>query len=152
MRGALEISHQLGHFINNTNKLSLGRNGLDDAAAINELFCDYNTQVKKGQVCARIDPRPYGTVVNQAKANLAIGKAQLLKDLKALGRFYRPTNISNRLRSLGCASTGSSIWGRGRGIGTAAAVRRGRGRGRGTDTSLAASLGRLSKDESEEVA
>jgi hypothetical protein len=58
VRGALEISHQLGHFINNTNKLSLGRNGLDDAAAINELFCDYNTQVKKGQVCARIDPRP----------------------------------------------------------------------------------------------
>jgi HlyD family secretion protein len=36
--------------------------------------------VKKGQVCAKIDPRPYETVVNQAKANLAIGRAQLLKD------------------------------------------------------------------------
>ena len=50
------------------------------SGVIKELFCDYNTQVKKGQVCAKIDPRPYQTLVDQAKANLAIAKAQLLKD------------------------------------------------------------------------
>jgi HlyD family secretion protein len=44
------------------------------------LYCDYNTQVKKGQVCARIDPRPYQSVVDQNKAELAIAKAQLEKD------------------------------------------------------------------------
>ncbi|MGO8911083.1 MAG: efflux RND transporter periplasmic adaptor subunit [Bradyrhizobium sp.] len=47
---------------------------------IQELFCDYNTQVKKGQVCAQIDPRPYQTVVDQNKADLAVAKAQLEKD------------------------------------------------------------------------
>ena len=47
---------------------------------IQELYCDYNTRVKKGQVCARIDPRPYQSVVDQNKANLAVAKAQLEKD------------------------------------------------------------------------
>jgi HlyD family secretion protein len=47
---------------------------------IQELYCDYNTKVKKGQVCAKIDPRPYQTVVDQNKANLAVEKAQLEKD------------------------------------------------------------------------
>jgi HlyD family secretion protein len=47
---------------------------------IKELSCDYNTRVKKGQVCARIDPRPYQTVVDQNKALLAVAKAQLEKD------------------------------------------------------------------------
>lgn len=50
------------------------------SGVIEELYCDYNTQVKKGQVCAKIDPRPYQTVVDQNKANLAIAIAQLEKD------------------------------------------------------------------------
>jgi HlyD family secretion protein len=51
---------------------------------IQALYCDYNTRVKKGQVCAKIDPRPYQTVVDQSKANLAIAKAQLEKDKASL--------------------------------------------------------------------
>jgi HlyD family secretion protein len=51
---------------------------------IQELYCDYNTQVKKGQVCAKIDPRPYQTVVDQNKANLAVAVAQLEKDQASL--------------------------------------------------------------------
>jgi RND family efflux transporter, MFP subunit len=47
---------------------------------IQELSCDYNTQVKKGQVCARIDPRPYQSLVDQNRANLAVANAQLEKD------------------------------------------------------------------------
>ena len=47
---------------------------------IQQLYCDYNTPVKKGQVCARIDPRPYQSVVDQNKASLAVAKAQLEKD------------------------------------------------------------------------
>jgi HlyD family secretion protein len=47
---------------------------------IQELYCDYNTKVEKGQVCARIDPRPYQSVVDQRKAELAVAKAQLEKD------------------------------------------------------------------------
>ena len=29
------------------------------SGVIQELSCDYNTQVKRGQICAKIDPRPY---------------------------------------------------------------------------------------------
>jgi HlyD family secretion protein len=47
---------------------------------IQELYCDYNTKVKKGQLCAKIDPRPYQSVVDQNKAELAVAKAQLEKD------------------------------------------------------------------------
>jgi HlyD family secretion protein len=50
------------------------------SGVIQEINCDYNTHVKKGQVCAKIDPRPYQTVVDQAKANLAQAQAQLAKD------------------------------------------------------------------------
>jgi HlyD family secretion protein len=50
------------------------------SGVIQELSCDYNTQVKVGQVCAKIDPRPYQTVVDQNRANLDVAKAQLEKD------------------------------------------------------------------------
>jgi HlyD family secretion protein len=66
------------------------------SGVIKELYCDYNTQVKKGQVCAKIDPRPYETVVSQAKANLDIGKAQLLKDQATLD--YAKINLERNER------------------------------------------------------
>jgi len=49
------------------------------SGVIQSLSCDYNTKVKAGQVCAAIDPRPYQSVVDQAKANLNVAKAQLVK-------------------------------------------------------------------------
>jgi HlyD family secretion protein len=54
------------------------------SGVIQELSCDYNTQVKRGQICARIDGRPYQSIVDQAKANLAVAKAQLEKDKASL--------------------------------------------------------------------
>ncbi|HYL20110.1 MAG TPA: efflux RND transporter periplasmic adaptor subunit [Burkholderiales bacterium] len=47
-------------------------------------YCDYNTQVKKGQLCAQIDPRPYQTAVDQAQADLGTAQAQLNKDRASL--------------------------------------------------------------------
>jgi HlyD family secretion protein len=54
------------------------------SGVIQDLQCDYNTQVKQGQVCAKIDPRPYQSVVDQNKANLDEAKAQLEKDKASL--------------------------------------------------------------------
>ena len=54
------------------------------SGVIQELHCDYNTEVTVGQVCAKIDPRPYQTVVDQNRANLAQAKAQLTKSKAAL--------------------------------------------------------------------
>jgi HlyD family secretion protein len=60
------------------------------SGVIQELYCDYNTEVKKGQLCGKIDPRPYQTLVDQNKANLAVAKAQLEKD-KAAREYARLT-------------------------------------------------------------
>ena len=69
------------------------------SGVIQQLFCDYNTQVKQGQVCAKIDPRPYQSVVDQDKANLDVAKSQLVKDQANLS--YAEKNYQrNRLLAL----------------------------------------------------
>ena len=50
------------------------------SGVIQEIDCDFNTRVKKGQLCAKIDPRPYQTIVEQNRAIVATATAQLLKD------------------------------------------------------------------------
>ena len=50
------------------------------SGVIQELRCDFNTRVKKQQLCAKIDPRPYQTLVDQDAALLATARAQLAKD------------------------------------------------------------------------
>jgi HlyD family secretion protein len=47
------------------------------SGVISDMSCDYNTQVKKGQLCAKIDPRPYQAALDQAKGQLARDSAQL---------------------------------------------------------------------------
>jgi HlyD family secretion protein len=54
------------------------------SGVIQQLYCDFNTQVKTGQICAKLDPRPYQTVVDQCKANLGVARAQLEKDKASL--------------------------------------------------------------------
>jgi len=47
------------------------------SGVISSMYCDYNTRVKKGQLCAKIDPRPYQAALDQAKGQLARDSAQL---------------------------------------------------------------------------
>lgn len=54
------------------------------SGVIRSISCDFNTRVAKGQVCAKIDPRPYQTAVDSASAELGNAKAQLVKDQAAL--------------------------------------------------------------------
>ena len=54
------------------------------SGVIQSQSCDFNTRVRKGQLCARIDPRPYQTVVDENVAQLAVARAQLDKDRAAL--------------------------------------------------------------------
>jgi HlyD family secretion protein len=49
-----------------------------------QMLCDFNTQVKKGQLCAKIDPSTYQMTLDQATANLANATAQLHKDQATL--------------------------------------------------------------------
>lgn len=50
------------------------------SGVIQAIGCDFNTRVTAGQLCARIDPRPYQSAVDQAAAALATARAQLQKD------------------------------------------------------------------------
>jgi HlyD family secretion protein len=74
------------------------------SGVILQLYCDYNTQVRAGQICAKIDPQPYQAVVNQQKASVALAKAQLEKD-KANLVYTKITNERlQRLVALDSAS------------------------------------------------
>lgn len=59
------------------------------SGVIRELYCDFNTQVRAGQLCAKIDPRPYQVVVDQDAAALSAAAAQLLKDQASLAYARR---------------------------------------------------------------
>ncbi|HUH85932.1 MAG TPA: efflux RND transporter periplasmic adaptor subunit [Stellaceae bacterium] len=57
------------------------------SGVIQQLFCDYNTQVKAGQVCAKIDPRPYQATLDQYSGQLLRDQAILAKDRVDLARY-----------------------------------------------------------------
>lgn len=78
------------------------------SGVIQSQFCDFNTKVHKGQLCAKIDPRPYQTVVNQARAELANARAQIVKDRAQLD-YARQNNERNaKLLSHGIVSQDSA--------------------------------------------
>lgn len=58
--------------------------GSSTSGVIAEVLCDENMRVRKGQTCARVDPRPYRAQVDQDRASLATASAQLEKDQAAL--------------------------------------------------------------------
>lgn len=74
------------------------------SGVIQELFCDFNTRVKKGQICATIDPRPYQTVVDQQTAELGTAQAQLVKDQAALAYAKATYDRNVRLANTGYVS------------------------------------------------
>jgi HlyD family secretion protein len=71
---------------------------------IQELYCDFNTVVRKGQLCAKIDPRPYETIVAQDKASLSTANAQLAKDETTLAYARVTLHRTAALRASGIVS------------------------------------------------
>ena len=57
------------------------------SGVIQNLYCDYNTPVKAGQVCAKIDPRPYQATFDQYSGQLSRDQAILDKDRGNLARY-----------------------------------------------------------------
>ena len=56
---------------------------------IQSLSCDYNTEVKAGQVCAKIDPRPFQATLDQYTGQLLRDQAILGKDQANLTRYQQ---------------------------------------------------------------
>jgi len=57
------------------------------SGVIQSLSCDYNTVVKAGQICAKIDPRPYQATLDQYTGQLLRDQAILGKDRTDLARY-----------------------------------------------------------------
>jgi HlyD family secretion protein len=57
------------------------------SGVIQNLYCDYNTQVRAGQVCAKIDPRPYQATLDQYSGQLLRDQAVRDKDRTDLARY-----------------------------------------------------------------
>jgi len=74
------------------------------SGVIQELHCDYNTVVRKGQLCAKIDPRPYQVIVDQDRASLSMAKAQLGKDQTVLSLAKLTCDRTADLRARGIAA------------------------------------------------
>ncbi len=59
------------------------------SGVIQSLSCDYNTEVKAGQICAKIDPRPYQATLDQYTGQLHRDEAILDKDRANLARYQQ---------------------------------------------------------------
>lgn len=55
--------------------------GTQVSGTIKQIYVDFNSQVKKGQLLALIDPATFEAQANQARANLASAKANLQKSI-----------------------------------------------------------------------
>lgn len=71
--------------------------GTPVSGIIKELYADYNSQVKKGQVIAQIDPATYRAQVEQSQGNYLAAHANLEKAKVALADA---TRTQNRYKSL----------------------------------------------------
>jgi len=59
------------------------------SGVIQNLFCDYNAQVRAGQICAKIDPRPFQATLDQYAGQLMRDRATLEKDRTDLTRYQK---------------------------------------------------------------
>ncbi len=65
---------------------------------IQAVYCETGMKVSMGQTCAKIDPRPYGTAVEQQKADLSFAEARLAR-ARALLTHAQARLENVRLRS-----------------------------------------------------
>jgi HlyD family secretion protein len=63
--------------------------GAQDSGVIQQLYCDYNAQVKIGEVCAKIDPRPFQATLDQYSGQLLRDEALLNEARLDLARYQK---------------------------------------------------------------
>jgi RND family efflux transporter MFP subunit len=56
------------------------------SGVVSEVHCAIDTQVKSGQICAKIDSRPYQAVLDRDETELKVAEAQLQRDDADLAR------------------------------------------------------------------
>jgi len=61
--------------------------GSEISGLITQLYVDYNSQVQKGEIIARLDQESYQTLLRQSEAELALYKAKLFTQKASVLRF-----------------------------------------------------------------
>ncbi len=79
--------------------------GSQVSGQIRQLVADFNSQVKKGQIIARIDPDSFETKVNQAKADLENAQATVLNQAANLERARADVENARAALASGRAQT-----------------------------------------------
>jgi len=74
------------------------------SGVVQQVNCDFNTKVKANDLCAKIDPRPFQSTVDQADANLKSAIAQLGKDQANLAYTKLAAERNARLVQQGIVS------------------------------------------------
>lgn len=78
--------------------------GSQVSGRIQELFADFNSQVKKGQIVAKLDPRSLDAALAKAKASLAQANGQLAKAKASLAQANRQFARVNKLFAEGLSN------------------------------------------------
>ena len=79
--------------------------GSQVSGQIKQLFADFNSQVKKGQLIARIDPNTFEAKVNQAKADLEASAATVLNQRALVERTRADVENARAAVAVGKAQT-----------------------------------------------
>jgi HlyD family secretion protein len=79
--------------------------GSQVSGQIKELFVDFNSVVKRGQVIARIDPQIFEAQVNQAKADLETAKAAVLNQTATVEKARADVETARAALAQGKAQT-----------------------------------------------
>lgn len=80
--------------------------GTQVSGTIQKLFVDYNSQVKKGQIIAQIDPAIFSSQVQQSQGNLQSAQANLAKLKAAANDAARTLKRNRQLLEEGIVSQG----------------------------------------------
>ena len=80
--------------------------GTQVSGQISEIFADFNTEVRKGDVIARIDPLSFQNSVDEAEAELSVAEAGLKKAQVALSEAK---DEEERKRKLATSGAGSAV-------------------------------------------
>lgn len=83
--------------------------GTQVSGTILELFADYNTKVKAGQVIAKLDPALFKASVAKEKANIASSEAAILRQQAAVAEAKRTLDTATSLYKAQVAQAESNL-------------------------------------------
>lgn len=100
-RGAIKATVSCSGTLNPLNTVKVGS---QVSGIIKELYADFNTQVRRDQVIALLDPAFYQAQVDQAQAQVAVANAQYQENVKAISAAEATVDSAGAQRNSAAAT------------------------------------------------